>query len=107
MNVLFVCSKNRWRSRTAETIFKDSQKHAVRSAGTESDARIRVSQKLIAWSEMIFVMERRHKEKLLDRFGSMLDDKEIVVLHIEDDFQYMDEELIETIRMSVAPYITF
>jgi len=79
----------------------------VRSAGTESDARIRVSEKLIAWSEMIFVMERRHKEKLLDRFGSMLDEKEIVVLHIEDDFQYMDEELIETIRLSVAPYITF
>jgi predicted protein tyrosine phosphatase len=57
MNILFVCSRNQWRSRTAETIFKDHQGHNVRSAGTEKDARVKVSEKLIHWADLIFVME--------------------------------------------------
>lgn len=106
MNVLFICSKNKWRSRTAETIFKDSQDHDVRSAGTENDARIKVTEKLIIWSDLIFVMEKHHKEKLRERFGERLYEKEIIILDITDDYQYMDEELIETLRQSVAPRIT-
>ncbi|HEY8934871.1 MAG TPA: protein tyrosine phosphatase [Cyclobacteriaceae bacterium] len=105
MNVLFVCSKNRWRSRTAETIFKDNQDHDFRSAGTESDARIKVNEKLISWADLIFVMEKRHKQRLLDRFDHLLNDKKIVILEIEDNYQYMDEELIDTLRISVNPYL--
>jgi protein-tyrosine phosphatase len=107
VNILFICSKNKWRSRTAETIFKDSRGHDVRSAGTVNDARIRVTEKLIDWSDLIFVMEKHHKEKLQQRFGQLLDDKEIVILDITDDYQYMDEELIETLKVSVSPYVTF
>lgn len=91
MNILFICSKNKWRSRTAETIFKNNQDHDVRSAGTENDARIKVTEKLINWSDLIFVMEKHHKEKLRERFGQLLDDKEMIVLDIADDYQYMDE----------------
>ena len=60
MNVLFACSRNQWRSRTAETIFGKNQEHAIRSAGTATDARIKVSLKLFDWSDMIFVMDRGH-----------------------------------------------
>jgi predicted protein tyrosine phosphatase len=104
MNILFVCSRNKWRSRTAETIFKDNQLHQVRSAGTENDARIRVNEKLLNWAELIFVMEKRHKQRLLEKFEHVLDGKEIVILDIEDNYQYMDEELIETLKVSVRPY---
>ena len=69
MNILFVCSRNKWRSRTAETIFKNNQKHNVKSAGTENDARIKVTEKLISWSDLIFVMEKKHRERLKEKFG--------------------------------------
>jgi predicted protein tyrosine phosphatase len=105
MNVLFVCSRNKWRSRTAETIFKDNQSHEFRSAGTENDARIKVNEKLINWADLIFVMEKRHKQRLQDRFDQLLDAKKIIILDIEDNYQYMDEELIETLRTSVNPYL--
>lgn len=105
MNILFVCSKNRWRSRTAETIFKNNQKHNIKSAGTESEARIKVSEKLIKWADLIFVMEKRHKDRLQEKFGSLIDNKEIVTLDIQDDYKYMDAELIEILETSVLPYL--
>jgi predicted protein tyrosine phosphatase len=105
MNVLFVCSRNKWRSRTAETIFKTDQSHEFRSAGTENDARIKVNEKLINWADLIFVMEKRHKQRLQDRFDQLLKGKKIIILDIEDNYQYMDEELIDTLKTSVAPYL--
>ena len=105
MNILFVCSRNKWRSRTAETIFKGDQRHEFRSAGTENDARIKVNEKLITWADLIFVMEKRHKQRLEDKFDRQLNDKKIVILNIEDDYLYMDEELIETLKASVDPYL--
>jgi len=105
MNILFVCSRNKWRSRTAETIFKNNQKHSVKSAGTENDARIKVTEKLISWSDLIFVMEKRHRERLKEKFGSLADTKEIIVLDIPDNYKYMDLELIEILETSVSGYL--
>jgi predicted protein tyrosine phosphatase len=105
MNILFICSRNKWRSRTAETIFKKNQNHVVKSAGTENDARIKVTEKLITWAAVIFVMEKRHKRRLQEKFGQLLDEKKLIVLDIEDNYRYMDEELIETLKTSVAPYL--
>ncbi|RYD74309.1 MAG: protein tyrosine phosphatase, partial [Sphingobacteriales bacterium] len=45
MNILFVCSRNKWRSATAETIYKNHPEHQVRSAGTEPSARIKLNAK--------------------------------------------------------------
>ena len=105
MNILFVCSRNKWRSLTAEAIFKDNKHHEIRSAGTATDARIRVNEKLINWASLIFVMEKRHKQILREKFNHLLTGKEIIVLDIEDNYQYMDEELIETLIRSVTPYL--
>ena len=105
MNILFICSRNRWRSLTAEMIFKGNQFHEVRSAGTENDARIRVNEKLINWADILFVMEKRHKERLQEKFDRLLKHKQIVILDIEDNYQYMDEDLIDTLTASVAPYL--
>ncbi len=105
MNLLFVCSRNRWRSLTAETIFKDDQQHVVRSAGTAEDARIKVTEKVITWAELIFVMEKKHKQKLEQKFPSALEGKKVVVLDIEDNYKYMDEELVEMLSVGVAPYL--
>lgn len=105
MNLLFVCSRNKWRSRTAETIFRNHQAHEVKSAGTENDARIRVSEKLIHWAELVFVMEKKHRDRLREKFGAQLEGKKIIILDIPDDYQYMDIELIEILKISVGVYL--
>ena len=105
MNILFICSRNRWRSPTAEAIFKNSQEHLVKSAGTEPSARIKLTAKLIAWADLIFAMEKRHKQRIIENFPIETKGKDIVVLNIPDEYQFMDEELVESIRASVSPYL--
>ena len=105
MNVLFICSRNKWRSATAETIYKNHPIHQIRSAGTEPSARIKINSKLVIWADLIFVMEKRHKQRISEKFKDEIMDKEIVVLDIPDDYQYMDEELIEEINTKVADYL--
>ena|SRR5689334_3388961 len=105
MNILFVCSRNIWRSPTAETIYKNRQGHEVKSAGTEPSAKVRISAKTLLWADTIFVMEKKHKERLLDKFPKEIKGKRIIILDIEDEYKYMDEELVEMIKLSVDPYL--
>jgi predicted protein tyrosine phosphatase len=85
-------------------MYKNSNIYLARSAGTEPSARIKVTAKLIDWADVIFAMEKRHKQRLVQNFNEILSDKEIVILDIPDDFQYMDAELIEMIETSVKDY---
>lgn len=105
MNILFVCSRNKWRSRTAETIFRNNQDHVIKSAGTENDARVKATEKLVKWADLIFVMEKRHRQRLEEKFEDAMSGKEVVVLDIEDNYPYMDEALIEILQTSVSPYL--
>lgn len=105
MNLLFVCSRNQWRSPTAEEIFKNSQEHQAKSAGTEPSARIKITEKLINWADIIFVMEKKHKERINQRFAAVVDEKELIVLDIPDEYQFMDEELVDLIKLSVSQYL--
>ena len=77
----------------------------VKSAGTEPGTRIRLTHKLIAWADIIFAMEKRHKQRIIENFPSRILGKKIVILNIPDEYQFMDEELIESIRSSVGPYL--
>jgi predicted protein tyrosine phosphatase len=105
MKILFVCSRNNWRSPTAEAIYKNMQGIEVKSAGTEPSAKVKVSSKHIDWADIIFVMEKKHKERLSEKFRDILVYKSIHILDIPDEYEFMDEELIESIKNSVAPYI--
>ena len=79
--------------------------YEARSAGTEQGARIRVTEGHIGWAEKIFVMEKRHVDRLRDRFGDVLAEKQIVCLHIGDDYGFMDEDLVTVLREQLRPYI--
>jgi protein-tyrosine phosphatase len=105
MNILFVCSRNEWRSPTAETIYKDHDFINAKSAGTSPSARIKINLKHMDWADLIFVMEKKHRQLLEQRFGNNLDRQKIIVLNIPDEYQYMDEELIEELQSKVAPYL--
>lgn len=105
MNVLFICSRNKWRSKTAEDIFKSYDGFQVRSAGTSDSARIKVNEKLLTWADIVFVMEKRHKQILTQRFSSIIETKEVQILNIPDDYQYMDDELIERLKDSWSAFL--
>jgi len=105
LNILFVCSRNKWRSLTAETIFKNHSDHQIKSAGTEPSARIKINAKMIIWADLIFVMEKRHRQRISERFPAEVDGKEIITLGIPDDYQYMDEDLIEELISKVSDYL--
>jgi predicted protein tyrosine phosphatase len=104
-NLLFVCSKNQWRSPTAELLFKNHPLHAARSAGTSNKARIKVNQKMIDWADVIFLMERKHQQRLKMLFAVTLDQKPLIVLDIEDNYPYNDPELIEILKTTLVDYL--
>ncbi|MBS0660644.1 MAG: protein tyrosine phosphatase [Verrucomicrobia bacterium] len=103
--VLFVCSRNRIRSLTAERLFAGVPGYEVRSAGTEPGARMRVTPGLLGWAEAIFVMEPAHRRILQERFAGELADRTLVVLHIPDEFEYLDDELIEVLRGALGSWL--
>lgn len=105
IKILFICSKNQWRSPTAEKVFHGFNGYSARSAGTEDGARIKVTAGHIGWADIIFVMEKKHMRRLRDKFGPMLNDKKLANLDIPDDYGYMDEDLIEILKARVADYI--
>ena len=102
---LFVCSRNAWRSRTAEAMYRNDGRVRVRSAGTSPRARVRVSARMLQEADTVFVMEDRHRQKLLRRFGHSALARKIVVLEIPDRYTYMDIELQDELRDTVGPYL--
>lgn len=105
MKLLFVCSRNRMRSPTAETIFAGQEGLETMSAGTSPDAVTSVSADSIEWADLILVMENAHRQKLKERFGPLLRAKRIVVLGIPDRFQFMQPELIRTLKEKFGRFL--
>ena len=104
-NILFVCSKNKWRSPTAEAIFRKQPDLSVRSAGTSTGAKHKITAKDIEWADIIFVMEDKHKSRLKAEFRRHLEYKTLHVLDIPDDYPYMDPDLIEILEQTVPAYL--
>lgn len=94
MNVLFICSRNQWRSPTAEQVFRRYPGLSVRSAGTSRNAKKRVSHELLHWADVICVMEQKHKDRLMAEYRRLLENKPLHILDIPDDYRYMDPVLV-------------
>lgn len=105
LNVLFVCSRNQWRSPTAEAVYRDDPRVSVRSRGTASAARRTVCSDDLAWANVVLVMEPQHRKRLVSAFPRLTMDLSIHVLDIPDDYAFMSPELVEQIKLSVEPII--
>jgi predicted protein tyrosine phosphatase len=101
-NILFICSRNQWRSPTAEQIWRKHPLLSVRSAGTSPSARRKISEDDVRWADVIFVMEEKHKSRLVAEFTRLIKNKTIYVLDIPDEYKYMDPELVELLEQSVG-----
>jgi len=102
---LFICSRNRLRSPTAEAVFAAWPGVETDSAGLAPDADTQVSIEQLEWAEIVFVMERAHKAKLTARFGARLKHKKIVCLDIPDRYTYMQPELIALLERKAGPLL--
>ena len=103
--LLFLCSRNRLRSPTAEAIFAGHPAIEVDSAGLNSDADVLVSEDQVLWADVILVMEKAHRDRLNRMFGSLLQGKRIAVLGIRDDYDYMDPALVALLRSKCVRWI--
>ena len=103
--LLFICSRNKWRSRTAEEMFRGVPGYDVKSAGTEPGARIRVTEGLLGWADIIFVMERKHADYLRAKFPETIADKSVHCLRIPDDFEVMNEDLISMLKSRLSEFV--
>ncbi|MEO8031443.1 MAG: protein tyrosine phosphatase [Gemmatimonadota bacterium] len=103
--LLFICSQNRIRSLTAEKLLEDDPRFDVRSAGTEQDARIKVTAGHIGWADRIFVMEKRHRDRLRKKFRGEIEGKPLIVLYIPDEYEPLGEDLFEILSARLSPYL--
>ena len=103
--LLFVCSRNQWRSPTAEALFRHHPRYEARSAGSENSARIKLTAGHVGWADMIFCMEKKHGARVEERFLTELAAKPLIVLRIPDDFEFMDPTLIELLRSELAAHL--
>ena len=103
--VLFVCSQNLLRSPTAEQVFANYPGIECTSAGLAKDTHNPVTEDLIEWADLIFVMEKRHRRRLADKFAKRLKTQRVICLDIPDDYDFMDPALIELLNKKVRPFL--
>ncbi len=105
MNLLFLCSRNKLRSPTAEAIFAGRPGVEVDSAGLSPDAEVPLEAEQVEWADLILVMEKAHRRRLNRNFGKFLAGKKVVVLDIPDDYDCMDPELVALLEARCARYL--
>lgn len=58
---------------------------------------------MIDQADVIFVMERKHKDLLKQRFD--ITGKQLFILDIEDDYQFNDPDLITILERILKDYL--
>jgi predicted protein tyrosine phosphatase len=96
-NVLVVCGRNKRRSRTAEYMFKNDMRFNIRSVGLSPKSERQLKEKDILWADLILVMERGQGARILATYRE-LEIPKIEVLHVEDEYEYLNPDLIELLE---------
>ncbi|MEO6282516.1 MAG: protein-tyrosine-phosphatase [Dyadobacter sp.] len=107
-NILVICGRNKRRSRTAEHIFKNDSRFNVRSAGLSPQSNRKISENDLHWADLVLVMEADQKTKIRKVY-QYLELPSIEVLNIADDYEFMDDELVEalTVKMNALLDVNF
>ena len=101
-NILFICSANVDRSKTAELFYSEKIPSLnFKSAGTNHElcqaaGSNALNQKDLDWADMALVMEPKHLTWIQSNL--MVRKSIIEVLNIEDVYKYYSRELIEILQ---------
>jgi predicted protein tyrosine phosphatase len=104
--ILFVCTANVDRSRTAEDLYAEDPRYEVRSAGTAPFATVPLTRDLLLWADRVFVMSERedsHVTLIKLRFPRV--DRPLVDLDVEDRWRRGDPELVARLRKALASHL--
>ena len=77
----------------------------VASAGTSADADISLSGELVAWADLIVVMEKQQRTKVQQRFRRLLGSKRIICLDIADRYSFMEPALVDLLTTRLARHL--
>jgi len=102
---LFICTQNRLRSPTAEHVFASWSGVETDSAGLGNDASVPLSPEQIEWANIVFVMEKAHKNRLAAKFKRHLNGKHVICLDIPDDYDYMQPELVRLLEAKAGRFL--
>lgn len=103
--ILFICSRNKKRSPTAEDIYSEFPNLETRSAGLNRDAEYILSSEDLEWADLVFVMEKTHLKNLERLYSLHIQNKRVICLNIPDKYGYGDAELIKILRKKADPFI--
>lgn len=59
----------------------------------------------LGWADLIFCMEKSHLQKLQQKYPDALAGKEVITLHIADEYEFMAEDLIDELKAKLSPYV--
>lgn len=103
--LLFICSRNKLRSPTAEVVFSRYENLEVESAGLSPDAENPVTSESLNEADVIFVMEEVHRSRLMQKFTKHLKNKRVICLDVPDDYDFMDDELVRLLQSKVGRHL--
>lgn len=104
-NALFICNQNELRSPTAEKIFSGRPGLEVRSAGIRKTANVTLSVEMLEWADLVFVMDRKQRTHIHNKYAAITARKRIICLDIPDEYQYMDPVLVRLLQAKVTPHL--
>ena len=105
-HILFICTANVDRSRTAEDLYREDDRYEVRSAGVAPFATVPLTRELLLWADRIFVMnegEDQHQTVIRIRFPEV--DRPIIDLDVEDRWRRGDPELVSALLRRLRPHL--
>lgn len=64
-----------------------------------------LSDEIVEWPDVVFVMERSHRVKLRREHRAALRDTRIVTLGIPDEYEFMDPDLVRLLEAKMARWL--
>ena len=104
--ILFVCTANVDRSKTAEDLYRRDERYEVRSAGVAPFATVPLTEELLLWADRVFVMneeEDHHRTFIRVKFPNV--ERPVVDLDIEDRWARGDPELKDRVLRRLRPHL--
>ncbi len=97
--VLTICSASALRSPTAAVVLNQEYGYNTKAAGVSLEyAIVPVTGKLLTWCQEIVVMENWQAHEIIEMLEIMGIDRPVICLNIDDNYYYMQPELVSLIK---------
>ena len=97
--VLTVCSASALRSPTSAVVLNQEYGYNTKAAGVSLEyAIVPVTGRLLTWCDEAVVMENWQAHEIIGMLEIMHIDRPVVCLNIDDNYSYMQPELVELIK---------